>query len=380
MRMCHLNVLWTLDPGVLRKLSHQAKALQKVIGAGNQADCIVVARPEALQDLEVDPVLSIFPITAPGPSIIKEAMLPFLVWSKLEDRLSQYDAIVARWPIPTRSFLKSVQDHPIFTEHHSKELEEIAHAQGVKSLVRRSWERKYSPQILRSAKGIIGVTDEIRRYELKRAGANRPSLVLPNGISLNDISLTPPAKFDGPSLDIAFISSQFLPWHGLDRLLQGMRLWNNSNLNLKIHLIGNVTSEQKIDIESKGLSQFVTIHGVLYGEDLNKILNSCHLAVGSLALHRNQLKEACVLKVREYTARGLPFVIGYDDPDFPDDLPWLLKIPADDSPVDIHALVDFAREVHKRSSLAEEMREFALTRLSWEAKMKWLVDFVRENI
>jgi hypothetical protein len=129
-----------------------------------------------------------------------------------------------------------------------------------------------------------------------------------------------------------------------------------------------------------GLAEMVCIHGVLYGSDLDKVLADCHLAIGSLALHRNGLREACMLKVREYTARGLPFVIAYDDPDLPAGLPWVLKIPADESPVEIDALVNFAEDVSKLPSLAKEMRAFAEARLSWTVKMKGLARFVQDNI
>jgi hypothetical protein len=66
--------------------------------------------------------------------------------------------------------------------------------------------------------GIIGVTDKIRRYELDRTGCKLPSLVLQNGISLEEIPFKPPSVFNGKSLQLAFASSQFAPWHGLDRL------------------------------------------------------------------------------------------------------------------------------------------------------------------
>jgi hypothetical protein len=92
------------------------------------------------------------------------------------------------------------------------------------------------------------------------------------------------------------------------------------------------------------------------------------------------LREACVLKVREYTARGLPFVIAYDDPDLPPGLPWVLKITADESPVEFDALVNFAEDVSKLPSLAKEMRAFAESKLSWTVKMKGLARFVQDNI
>ena len=39
------------------------------------------------------------------------------------------------------------------------------------------------------------------------------------------------------------------------------------------------------------------------------------LQVGSLGLHRIGLTEASTLKVREYWARGIPFLLSYEDTD-----------------------------------------------------------------
>lgn len=380
MKLCYLNILWTLDPGVLNKLGHQTRALRSALGYNGTADCLVVVRQEIAETVQKNPSLTLFPISAPGSSSMQEALLPFLVWSKLKNLLSGYDAIVTRWTVPSPTFLNVVRRQPVFTEHHSKELEEIALHRGLKPFVRRILEKKYGPRILRATHGIIGVTDEIRRYELNRAGCKQPSMVLPNGISLEGKSFKPPSVFNGKSLQLAFVSSQFALWQGLDRLLEGLRVWRSRSTRLTLHLIGCLTPAQEATIQRMGLAEMVRIHGVLYGNDLDEIISSCHLAIGSLAINRKGLKEACALKVREYTARGLPFVISHDDPDLPARLPWVLKIPADESPVEIDALVSFAEDVSKLPSLAKEMRAFAESKLSWTVKMKGLAEFVLDNI
>jgi len=380
MKLCYLNILWTPDPGVLNKLSHQTRALGNALGRNGTADCLVVVRQDVADRVRKSPSFTLFPISAPGSSSMQEALLPFLVWSKLKNILSEYSAVVTRWTIPSQTFLNVVRRQTVFTEHHSKELEEIALRRGLRPFVRRILEKKYGSRILRATHGIIGVTDEIRHYELNRAGCKQPSLVLPNGISLEGIPLKPPSVFNGKSLQLAFASSQFSPWQGLDRLLEGLRFWHGRSPRLTLHLIGRLTPAQEATIRRMGLAEMVRIHGVLYGNDLDKVLADCHLAIGSLALHRKVLKEACALKVREYIARGLPFVVSHDDPDLPAGLPWVLKIPADESPVEIDALVNFAEDVSQLPSLAKEMRDYAEKKLSWDVKMKRLAKFVQDNI
>ena len=53
-----------------------------------------------------------------------------------------------------------------------------------------------------------------------------------------------------------------------------------------------------------------------------------NICIGSLALYRNKMSEACPLKVREYLAYGFPTIIGYKEASFPNtkEISWLLNI------------------------------------------------------
>lgn len=383
MNLCHLNIIWTKDAGVLKKLSHQVQALRSAQSGLGRVECLVVIRRDEQTLSKPLPGISTLPITVPGPSIVQEALLPFLVWSKLKKRLNSFDVIVTRWTIPSPFFLKVVRKKPVFTEHHTKELEEASLVRGLKPFVRTLLEKTYAPTILRNARGIIGVTDEIRRYELGRAGLERPSITLSNGISPEEVPFTPSSPFKGGALNLVFVSSHFAPWHGLDRLLEGMVLYlktrGSLNCRVRLHLIGRLTSKQIRTIRHSRLNSNVVTHGYLFKKDLDKVLGSCHLAIGSLALHRIGMAEACALKVREYTARGLPFVIGYDDPDLPDHLPWVYRVPPNESPIEIDQLISFAKSTTEFPFLAKKMRTYAEKKLSWDVKMRQLLEFVSRH-
>ena len=381
MKLCHLNVLWTLDPGVVRKISHQHTAFQQAALPNDQFDSVIVVRESLLSALHPPPGLQILSVPEDGPRFIRDASLPFKAWNHLSCRLSGYDGIVTRWPIPTGTFLDTVRRFPVFTEHHSKEVEESYGAKGFKPLVRRHLESRNSRRVLASARGLVGVTHEIRDYELARAGMNKASLVLPNGISVEDIPVRHPPTYDGTALECVFVSSGFAPWHGLDRVLAGLSAWRDTRkIAFKLHLVGRLSAKQLTIIRDLGLTGCVIRHGLLYGSELDAVFSRCHIAIGSLALHRNGLKEACPLKAREYAARNLPFVAAYEDPDFPAGTPWLHRIPADDSPLDIDTLVTFADRAYADSTTFGNMRRFAGNRLSWTNKMATLVDFVRREI
>jgi hypothetical protein len=88
------------------------------------------------------------------------------------------------------------------------------------------------------------------------------------------------------------------------------------------------------------------------------------------------LKEASILKAREYCARGTPFIYGIADPDFPPDFPYILHVPADESPIDIEQVLAFAKEVCADPDHPQKMRRYAEEHLDWSVKMKKLKDFL----
>ena len=75
------------------------------------------------------------------------------------------------------------------------------------------------------------------------------------------------------------------------------------------------------------------------------------------------------MKNREYATRGIPFIYSEQDSDF-DDKPYVLKAPADESPIDIQQIIDFS------SSFQMQPKEIRLTveHLAWKNQMQKVID------
>ena len=101
---------------------------------------------------------------------------------------------------------------------------------------------------------------------------------------------------------------------------------------------------------------------------------------GLMASHRRGLKEASILKAREYCARGIPFIYGISDPDFPPDFPYILRLPADESPIEIEDVLAFAKDVCADPDHPEKMRRYARENLDWSVKMKRLKEFLERLV
>jgi glycosyltransferase involved in cell wall biosynthesis len=129
--------------------------------------------------------------------------------------------------------------------------------------------------------------------------------------------------------------------------------------------------------EELGLTDRVAFRGPLYGPELDELIARCDVGVGSLGMYRYGLSRGMTLKLREYMARGLPFISAVDDPALPPDAAFALRVPNDDTPVDMEAVVAFARRAKSDAALGEAMRAYARERLSWEGVLRGVLERVQ---
>lgn len=224
---------------------------------------------------------------------------------------------------------------------------------------------------------IVGVTDEITEYEITRSGdPEKPHITLGNGIDVSSLPIrriSPTSNNGIHFLCVANVSR----WHGLDRILNGIASYSGSQ-KVYLHIIGDGEELPNLQVLVKklGISDNVIFHGFLTGEKLDIQFNSCHIAIGSLGLHRIGLTEASILKAREYCARGIPYLIACADPDFPEDFSYIHRISSDESPVDIEKIIEFTQMVCADLDHPQKMRAYALEHLDWSVKMKKLKSFM----
>lgn len=153
-------------------------------------------------------------------------------------------------------------------------------------------------------------------------------------------------------------------WHGLDRLLRGLAIYDGVP-KIILHIAGNGVDLPHLQqlTSDLGITDRVIFHDFTTGIDLDNLFNISHIAVGSLGIHRIGLTESSRLKVREYCACGLPWIIGCNDPDFPDDFPYIHRIAADESPVNIEDEIEFTKAMYADHDHSQKMREHALEHL-----------------
>ena len=362
-------------PGIEKKLYHQYNAIKRL----------------GLNDFEIVALNTRFNGQKTGIQFVKLRDIMryargYALYNFMKNLIEPYEKLVLRYPTVDLSFffLKDIiRSMPVFTEHHSKEVFEVS--VNAKSVLKRKlsifFENHFFRPALGEIKGVIGLTNEICAYELKRLGKTKPAVVIPNGVDVENVPFTKFRKFDGKNLNMIFISGNFQPWQGLDRIFESLLQFKNRSLNLKLYVVGNVNEEtRKLISQVNTLKNIeIEIAGVLTGEKLDSIFTQATIAVSSLSLYRKGMVEACALKTREYTARGIPFILGYDDPDFKEDEDFFMRLPNTSGLFDFDEVIDFALKVSANPEISNYMRNFAMKRLDWKTKMLKMWEFVVHN-
>ena len=169
-------------------------------------------------------------------------------------------------------------------------------------------------------------------------------------------------------------------WHGFDRVMAGIGDYyahrGEGDPDVVFHVVGGVhptrmENEFSPIIKKYGLEEKVVFHGTLFGDELTWVFNQCQFAIGSLGRHRSGITVIKTLKNREYATRGIPFIYSEQDSDF-DNQPYVLKAPADESPVDIQQIIDFMDRFTMKPA---EIRR-TVEPLQWKIQMQRVVDAV----
>lgn len=199
---------------------------------------------------------------------------------------------------------------PLILEINTNDLREYCLTKGL-----RCWYNRFTRALLlRGAAGLVFVTHELAGLPCF-ARYRKPFVIIANGISLDDYPLLPPPNNDEPRL--IFLGTDGQPWHGVDKVIRMAKHFPQWRFDI-------------VGIRRERLNQVphnVSVHGPRDRLAYEPLLAQADVAIGTLALHRKGMNEACSLKIREYLAYGLPVIIGHKDTDFPRGAPFILELP-----------------------------------------------------
>ncbi len=212
-----------------------------------------------------------------------------------------------------------------------------------------------------------------------------------NGVDFDSIPLHQPSALSPqpsavsrqpPELHLIGVA-EVHDWHGFDRVMTGLGEYysqppkaNRPKPSVFFHVVGGVRPNRMNNvfepiINKYGLQNKIIFHGQLFGEELTKVFSQCQFAIGSLGRHRSGITVIKTLKNREYATRGIPFIYSEQDSDF-DHQPYVLKAPADESPLDIQQIVDFMDGF----TMKPEGIRHTVEHLTWKIQMQRVIEAV----
>lgn len=310
-------------------------------------------------------------------------LLDKAIFNFLKSKAFQTDIFYLRYPGASKGLYQIAKKFgsKIVSEHQSNEVAEIKsfknqHPFGLKISKLISWYLYYYLPILNENKwgilfaqkinSIVTITNELANYQRFKGCQN--VIVSANGIGVKDYDTRSINKFNG-TLKLLFLkgTSSNAGWNGISRLIDSIDKFEGISNEIKVIICGHLIEgeiPQRNYIEHKGY---------LKKEELNQLFDQVHIGVSTLALYKKDLQEAAVLKTREYTARGLPFIYAYSDPDLDEDSKeFALKFPNDSSFIDIQKVIDFAHKTLEDNAIPQKMRKYAEQHLDFEIKMNEL--------
>lgn len=203
---------------------------------------------------------------------------------------------------------------------------------------------------------------------------NQKTIKISNGVDFDSLPLKSSYR-NSPEVLELLVVAELHYWHGVDRAISGINEYIKSNHKQKVHL--NIVGKPerasgfalKTQVDSLDLGEYISFLGPLSGEELDEVFEKADFGIGSLARHRSNITKIKTLKNREYAARGLGFVYSEIDEDF-EDMPYIIKAPADETPLDISMIMDF---YHDTNLEPKEIRKSIEPNLSWKNQMQKVI-------
>lgn len=366
-----------LDSGVSKKLIAQCKGM---IDNGARVELILLTNLDysKIKRENIIPTFvkfEKFP-TAPFKNVFSKIKMVFAAHFYLNRLLKKYDNIDIVYfrnvfPFP---FIKG-----LFSSLDCKKVIDIPSNNLSESRIRQSYlnvffYRVFANNIIERVDAITSVTPELISLNFPNARVKK-SFVIGNGIDVASIPLRIESATNLRTIRLICVAN-FSLWHGIDRLINGLYNYKGE-YDIELHLVGRGKELDNLKgmVKSLSLTDGVFFHGFKTGIELDKLINKSDLAIGNLGTHRKGIEMTSPLKLREYCARGIPFIYTSNDLDFNPSLRFCKKFDSNDNPIDLEQIVEFVEELRGYDNLEIEMREYAIKNLNWSEKMSSLLNF-----
>jgi len=374
----------TLNTGVSGKIKNQVECLRK---KGHFVKLVFAVYDYSLNEpfyLEVNEDYWVLYVKTYNINFISKIVNRYKLFISLSKiiRDQAFDFLYVRYPhyldYPFYRFSRIFRKKLILESQTKEKAELLLSRNYLKAL----FESLFKAKIFKNLYACIGVTDEITNYQKRYDKAGSVLFrTIGNGIDVSDKPQAKVSPYPDRKINLLYVGNVF-PHHGLDRLIRGIASYNGG-YEIKFSLIGNGSHLQYLKqlVTHFQIEESVEFVEPKYGSELHSYFDWAHLGIGALGIHRKGLTEASALKLRDYAARGIPFVLSGKDPDFvdyPGIQNYFYKVPLDDSPIDIEQVINFSKKLYGsyKEIFSKELRNFSFRTIDMRIKMDELTKFL----
>ena len=212
-----------------------------------------------------------------------------------------------------------------------------------------------------------------------------------NCINCKNIKAKSDCDIDSNKINLIAVAD-FNYWHGYDRTIEGIKKYYSDDkrrdYDVELYLVGGgkeLDNYKRIVASEPDISEHVHFCGKLFGSDLDDVFEISHIGLDAMGRHRSGVTYNSSLKGKEYGGRGLPIVSGVEtELDYDNEYKYYMRVPADDTPVDIWKVVEFYREVYKKQEspqkVIREIREYTEKNFDYSTGYKTLVGYLRDEV
>lgn len=297
-KIIHISTFSARSDGVLKQLQAEKKASLA------SWDILLITSNKRYKDIDFVKYYNIGWL----PKCIEVYLRYFIVFLHIIWLLRRYRYVILRYTI-INPFLLLIAPFTsrVIIFHHVIQEGELGKLGFIDVYLRK--------KILKKAKVIIGVTEEIVKHEKQLIYSQNPivkTIVFPNGIDVGSVSLCRDNR-EKDIFHLCFIASNCdSPWHGFEKLVQFVV---NAPCTAVLHVIGKTNLVCHSNHSNK-----VKLYGELAdSKKISDIMSFCDAGLNSFSLEKQGLTVAVSLKVREYLASGLPVISGHIDGGLPKD-------------------------------------------------------------
>ena len=217
--------------------------------------------------------------------------------------------------------------------------------------------------------------DRIVDYGQKDNIWNIPTIPIRNGIDLDAVKKKQNREAKSKDVISMIAVGNWSYWHGLDRLIQGVKKYNGKR-KVRLTIVGEGPEKEHLMNLSRDihLEEDIRFLPATFGKELDRLFDEADLGIGTLGLHRKDVELDSSLKHREYCARGLPFILSSKDPDFSASLSFVHYVSNNDSALDIDLLLSWFEKSDKKG-----VREYAEKQLSWVKQLNPVFEWLKQQ-